>query len=204
MKLYKVLDHYQSCTAGSFDWTTYLPYYGPSGKWTPIVKNPLICERGYHGTDPQHLILFIHGNQLFEVEAKGIIWDEDGEKFTSQSMRLVQQIPEWNDRTLRLFAVWSSREILKYMYDPDPRSINACDVAERYANGQASEAELEEARNLVWNSPKDIAWNISRAVLRIPAWIAARDTIWNLVGYDAYKLSKIKLLEMVGLRQVIP
>ena len=51
-----------------------------------------------------------------------------------------------DDRTLRLFAVWCAREALKLVESPDPRSINACDVAERYANGEATNEELSAAR----------------------------------------------------------
>jgi hypothetical protein len=45
--------------------------------------------------------------------------------------------------TLRLFAVWCAREALKLAKNPDPRSFVACDVAERYAHGEAT---LEEFR----------------------------------------------------------
>lgn len=48
-------------------------------------------------------------------------------------------------RDLRLFAVWCAREALKIVEKPDPRSVTACDVAERYANGEATEGELQDA-----------------------------------------------------------
>ena len=51
-----------------------------------------------------------------------------------------------SDKDLRLFAVWCARESLNLIDNPDPRSIEACNVAERYANGEATRAELEEAR----------------------------------------------------------
>jgi len=47
-----------------------------------------------------------------------------------------------SDRDLRLFAVWCAREALSLIDSPDPRSVAACDVAERYANGEASQEEL--------------------------------------------------------------
>ena len=56
-----------------------------------------------------------------------------------------------DDKTLRLFAVWCARDALSMVDNPDPRSINACDVAERYANGQATDDELAAAaRAAVW------------------------------------------------------
>lgn len=50
-----------------------------------------------------------------------------------------------SERDLRLFAVWCAREALKLVESPDPRSIEACNVAERYANGEATTKELAAA-----------------------------------------------------------
>jgi len=50
------------------------------------------------------------------------------------------------ERDMRLFAVWCAREALK-LIDPDPRSVEACDVAERYAKGEATKEELDAARD---------------------------------------------------------
>ena len=44
-----------------------------------------------------------------------------------------------SDKEMRLFAVWCAREALKLADKPDPRSAAACDVAERYANGEATD-----------------------------------------------------------------
>ncbi len=49
-----------------------------------------------------------------------------------------------SDKDLRLFAVWCAREALKLIDNPDPRSIESCNVAERYANGKATDEELED------------------------------------------------------------
>ena len=46
-------------------------------------------------------------------------------------------------REWRLFAVWCARQVQHLM--TDRRSIDALGVAERYANGQATDAELETA-----------------------------------------------------------
>jgi len=51
-----------------------------------------------------------------------------------------------NNRDLRLFAVWCAREALKLVENPDPRSIGACNVAERFASGEATQEELAAAR----------------------------------------------------------
>jgi hypothetical protein len=49
-------------------------------------------------------------------------------------------------KTLRLFAVWCAREALKLGDNPDARNIEACNVAEKYANGEATDEELASAR----------------------------------------------------------
>jgi hypothetical protein len=50
-----------------------------------------------------------------------------------------------SDKDLRLFGVWCARESLKLIENPDKRSIEACNVAERYANGKATKEELDAA-----------------------------------------------------------
>ena len=50
-----------------------------------------------------------------------------------------------SDKDMRLFAVWCAREALKLVENPDERSINACYVSEKYANGEATESELSAA-----------------------------------------------------------
>lgn len=65
------------------------------------------------------------------------------------------------ERTMRLFAVWSARQIQHLM--KNPRSIEAIDVAERFANGEATEQELAAA------------WDAARDAALAAAWAAARD-----------------------------
>jgi hypothetical protein len=50
-------------------------------------------------------------------------------------------------KDLKLFAVWCAREVLKLIENPDERSVKACNVAERYANGEATKEELLDARD---------------------------------------------------------
>jgi hypothetical protein len=78
-----------------------------------------------------------------------------------------------DDRTLRLFAVWSARQVQHLM--TDPRSLAAIDAAERHANGQATDEELAAAR--------DAAKGAAGAAARIAssehvAWVAAREAAW--------------------------
>ena len=62
-----------------------------------------------------------------------------------------------HEREMRLYAVWCARQVRHLM--TDPRSLAALDVAERHANGEATDGELAAARDAAWAA----------------AWAAARD-----------------------------
>ena len=109
------------------------------------------------------------------------------------------------DKDLRLFAVWCARESLKLISNPDPRIINTCDVAERYANGQATKQELTAAWAAAWAAARDAAWadawaaardaarDAARADAWDAAWAAARDAAWD-AAWDAARDAQIDKL----------
>jgi hypothetical protein len=101
--------------------------------------------------------------------------------------------PEWliwvgtrkgvlTDRELRKFAVWSARQVQHLT--TDPRSVAALDVAERHAEGLATDEEL----NAAWAAARaardaalaardaagDAAWAAAWAAWDAAAWAAAR------------------------------
>ena len=96
------------------------------------------------------------------------------------------------DREIRLYAVWCARQVQHLM--TDPRSLAALDVAERYAQGLATDEELraaraaarDAARAAAWNAARDAAWNAARAA----AWNAARDAAWNAAWADAWYVAR--------------
>ena len=75
-----------------------------------------------------------------------------------------------SDRDLRLFAVWCARQCNQ----TDPRSIEAINVAKRYANGEATDKELAAARA----AAEAAAWAAAWAAARDAAWAAARGAAW--------------------------
>lgn len=85
-----------------------------------------------------------------------------------------------HDRELRLYAVWCARQVQHLM--TDPRSIAALDVAERFANGEATDEERDaawaDAGAAAWaaarDAARDAAWDAARAAARAAAWAAAR------------------------------
>ena len=80
-------------------------------------------------------------------------------------------------RLWRLYAVWAARQVQHLM--KDARSIAALDVAERHANGLATDYELAAA----W----DAAW-AARDAAADAAGYAARDAAWDAAG-DAWATS---------------
>ena len=52
-----------------------------------------------------------------------------------------------SDRDLRLFAVWCARESFKLQSNVDPRSINAVNVSEQFANGSSTKEDLRSAKS---------------------------------------------------------
>ena len=77
------------------------------------------------------------------------------------------------DREIRLYAVWCARQVQHLM--TDPRSIAALDIAERFANCEATQAELGAARDAAWYAARYEARGTARAAAGAAAWAAARD-----------------------------
>ena len=86
------------------------------------------------------------------------------------------------DREWRLFAVWCARQVQHLI--TDKRSLHALDVAERFANGQATIAELDAARAAAWEAARDAASATAWEAARTAAWAAARDAA-RTAAWDA-------------------
>ena len=79
-----------------------------------------------------------------------------------------------HQREIRLFALECARSVQHLM--KDKRSLGALNVAERFANGQATQQELDAA----WAAARDAAWDGAWDA----AWDAARDAAWD-AAWDA-------------------
>ena len=107
---------------------------------------------------------------------------------------------EGYDREIRLYAVWCARQVQHLL--KDQRSIDAIDVAEKYANGQATQDELDAARDDAWSAAgaaryaaMDVAWSAAwhaaDAAARVAAWGAVRAAREGVVWWDdAYVAAK--------------
>ena len=101
-----------------------------------------------------------------------------------------------HDKDWRLYAVWCARQVQHMM--TDPRSIAALDVAERHAEGTATDDELaaaasaatNAARSAAWsatscavtNAARSAAWSAADSAAKSAAWNAARDAVGDAVG----------------------
>ena len=95
-----------------------------------------------------------------------------------------------SDKSLRLFAVWCARQALAIPGNESEVCSNTCDVAERYANGNATYEELDAARSAAWSAAGDAAGSAARSAARDAAWAAARDAAWD-AARDA-QIEKLK------------
>ena len=111
-----------------------------------------------------------------EPLALGTILDSNGLDDALWCLRAV----DGHQREMRLYAVWCARQVQHLI--TDPHSLAALDVAERHADGQATDEELDaasaEASAASWAAQWDASWAaasaVSSAVSRAAASAAAR------------------------------
>jgi len=91
---------------------------------------------------------------------------------------------EGYDREIRLYTVWCARQVQHLM--TDKRSLDALDVAERYANGLTTEYELDIARDAARDAAGAAQWDMQWATAKDAAGEAARHAA-SAAQWDAEK-----------------
>ena len=86
------------------------------------------------------------------------------------------------DKTNRLFAVWCARQALALVPNPDPRSVAACDVAERFANGAATKEELKAVAGAVLRSQVRVTQAVAADTADAAVAWAAAESAWAATG----------------------
>jgi hypothetical protein len=172
MKLYKVLNEDGTCChGGSGKW--FLPRGNRPGKWMPEVKGHLVlCGNGYHLVTASQLVHWL-GPALYEAEGRGDFMT-DGEKGVWRQARLLRRVEGWNERTARLFACDCAEHVLhlfEQVYPNDGGPRHAIEIGRLYAEGNASEEALLDARDAARDA-EAAAWDAAR-VARAAAWDAA-------------------------------
>jgi len=109
---------------------------------------------------------------------------------------------EGHDQEIRLYAVWCARRVKHLM--TDPRSINALDIAERYARGMATDAELLAARSggvtamaSSWPAVASSAMAAAASVASEAAWAAASAARWSAQASDADRAAQAAELRRI-------
>jgi hypothetical protein len=95
----------------------------------------------------------------------------------------------------RPYAVWCARQVQHLM--TDPRSLAALDVAEKHANGDATDDELDTAEAAARDAADAAAaasWAAANTDAAYAAWDAARDAAQAAVR----AAQRTRLLEVVG------
>jgi len=95
---------------------------------------------------------------------------------------------ENHDRDIRLYAVWCARQVQHLT--TDKRSLEALDVAERFASGLATDSALtaawsaarEAAGEAAWSAAREAAWSAAGEAAWGAAWAAAGEAAWDAVA----------------------
>ena len=131
-----------------------LPTKNEDGTWTPGEWMPAIqgklepCRNGYHGCEDVQVLQWL-GPALFELEIRGERLDA-GDKCVVREARLLRRFENWNARTIRLFACDCAERALPLFereYPNDDRPRKAIATARRYAEGKATNEDLDAARD---------------------------------------------------------
>ena len=193
--LFKILHNDgTSCNGGNATWS--LPTKNDDGTWTPgewmpPVEGDLIaCENGYHLCRGKDLLEWLN-DAIYEAEYRGEMVESDN-KVVVKEARLLRKLENWNDKTARLFACWCVRQIWHLL--TDERSKNAVEIAEKYANGEATEDELLAAWTAARDAAGDAAWDAAWTAAGAAAWTAAGDAARDAAGDAQIN----HLLELIG------
>jgi len=92
------------------------------------------------------------------------------------------------DKEIRLYAVWCARQIQHLM--SDPRSLAALDVAEAYAHGNATDAELTATYEPAWDAVRGAFGLKAKKAAMAAAWLASVDEVGENAAAAAFCASR--------------
>ena len=158
-----------------------------------------LCSSGLHASKSLwDALSYAPGHVLCRVRMGGIIKNGDDKLVASERTILWRLDAPTMDRVLRLWACWCVRNTKleggRTVWDllTDPRSRNAVEVAERFANGYATKEELAAAGAAAWAAAGAAAAaagyaarDAARAAARAAAGAAAWDAAWAAAGAAA-------------------
>jgi len=157
-RFFKTLNGTQSCNGGDARWIM--------NQWMPVA-NPKPCVSGYHLCRDKDLVMWLN-KDIYLAEGRGKRID-CYDKVVFEQARIIKHMTNWNEKSARLFSCWCVRQVWHLL--TDARSRKAVEVAEKYAEGKATQADLSAARDAAMAAARDAAM----AAARDAAWAAARD-----------------------------
>lgn len=95
-----------------------------------------------------------------------------------------------SEKTLRLFAVWSYRQTLQFVKNPDSRSLKAAEVAEAYALGNATSEELVSAESAAWSAVESAAESAGWPALELAVESSAKSAAWSAAKSVSWSMAK--------------
>lgn len=127
------------------------------------------------------------------------ILNSNGLDDTIWTLRYIDNV----ERDARLYIVWCARQVQHLM--TDSRSIDAIDVAERYANGQATDIDLADARDVAASAARStvsdiawvVAWDVARSAVRNVARSIARDVARSAAMVVAWDVARSAQKDML-------
>ncbi len=178
--LHKIRSH-QPCTDG---WKKLLQHLGKTEADDESLSlltildsngldNALWCLRAVEGYDKEIRLYAVWCARQVQHLIDNVLW----------CLRAV----EGYDKKIRLYAVWCARQVQHFM--KDPRSLNALDVSEAFANGLVTKEELAAAWSAVQGAAQDVAWSAAWSA----AWAASGSVagagyvIANAASCNGYK-----------------
>lgn len=174
-----------SFNGGTGKWS--LPHEGLPGEWMPAIKGELIaCSNGYHLCRSQDLVSWL-GPVIYEAEVRGEILMA-ADKVVTREARLLRRLKGWNATTARLFACDCAEHVLplfEKQFPDDKRPHHTIELARRYAQGQASNIELDIAGVTAAAAAWDATAVAARNTAFSAAWAAERDTAWSVAAWLA-------------------
>jgi hypothetical protein len=88
------------------------------------------------------------------------------------------------DKEIRLYAVWCARQIQHLM--SDPRSLAVLYVAEAYAHGNATDAELAATYEPAWDAVRGAFGLKAKKSAMAAAWLASVDEVGGKAASTAF------------------
>jgi len=195
----------ESCNGGHGEWS--LPSkkkdgtWNP-GKWMPPIEGKLVlCKNGYHLCREKDLIIWLNV-AIYEAEYRGEMIEGD-EKIVCREVRLLRKM-NWDERIARLFAFWCAEQVLpifEKQYPNDTCLRKAIETARLFADGKATEEELDAAWDAAWTTAGAAAWTIARAAAWDAAWTTAWDAAWTTAGAAAWTTAGAAAWTIAGAAQ---